>query len=167
MRHNVPLPPAPLCCQAFTSELWERFRSTGPGLPSVLLPQGLESLHRFQDDLDTALKQREQLALAEKLFNMPSTSYPHLAHLEAEMKKLTQVYSVYGEHADAVRAYSLCLWSELDVARMMGGTEEILAKLRKLKALKLLPVYELTEKEIEGFYNSLPLMKELRSEALR
>lgn len=67
--------------QAKTAELWERFRASGPGLPSVPLPQGMEALHRFQDDLDSALKQREQLALAEKLFNMPITSYPQLAQV--------------------------------------------------------------------------------------
>lgn len=45
--------------------------------------------------------------------------------------------------------------------------EQVAQKLRKLKHLTLLPVYELVEKEIVGFYNSLPLMKELKSEALR
>jgi dynein heavy chain len=33
--------------------------------------------------------------------------------------------------------------------------------------MQLLPVYELVEKEITGFFNSLPLMKELKSDALR
>ncbi len=77
------------------------------------------------------------------------------------------MYGVYSEHAEAVRQYSSQLWSELDVGKMMSGTEAILTKLRKLKQLKLLPVYELVEKEIQGFFNSLPLMKELKSEALR
>lgn len=45
--------------------------------------------------------------------------------------------------------------------------QEISNKLRKLKALKQLPVYELVDKEITGFANSLPLMKELKSDALR
>jgi dynein heavy chain len=40
-------------------------------------------------------------------------------------------------------------------------------KLRKLKHLRLLPVYDLVDKDIQGFFNSLPLMKELKSEALR
>lgn len=46
-------------------------------------------------------------------------------------------------------------------------TPQVAQKLRKLKHLRLLPVYDLVEKEIQGFHNSLPLMKELKSEALR
>ena len=49
----------------------------------------------------------------------------------------------------------------------MTGTDEIMNKLRKLKSLKSLPIYELVEKEIQGFFNSLPLMRELKSDALR
>jgi dynein heavy chain len=49
----------------------------------------------------------------------------------------------------------------------MSGTEEILERLRKLKHLKQLPVYELVEKDVQGFFNSLPLMRELKSDALR
>lgn len=151
----------------FTEALWERFRTTGPGLPTIELPLGLDLLHEFAAELETALRQREQLVLAEKLFDMEITSYPQLAQLEGEMKKLHQIYAVYAEHAEAVRQYAQMLWSELDVSKMMASTEEISTKLRKLKHLKLMPTYELVEKEIQGFYNSLPLMKELKSDALR
>ncbi|KXZ49756.1 DHC2 protein [Gonium pectorale] len=152
---------------AHSAELWERFRSSGPGLPTVELTTGLDELHKYEAALANCLRQREQLVLAEKLFDMPITAYPELAQLEAEIRKLAQVYGVYAEHAEAVRQYSSQLWSELDVGKMMAGTEAVLIKLRKLKSLKLLPVYELVEKEIQGFHNSLPLMKELKSEALR
>lgn len=74
---------------------------------------------------------------------------------------------MYAEHAEAVRQYGSMLWSELDIGKMMSGTEEILNKLRKLKHLKALPTFELVEKEVQGFFNSLPLMRELKSDALR
>lgn len=32
----------------YTGELWERFRTTGPGLPTIELPVGLTKLHEFQ-----------------------------------------------------------------------------------------------------------------------
>ncbi len=50
----------------------------------------------------------------------PLRSY---AQVEVEMRKLSQVYAVYSEHADAVRGYAGTLWSELDVGKMMAGTE--------------------------------------------
>ncbi|KAL6757976.1 dynein heavy chain, N-terminal region 1-domain-containing protein, partial [Haematococcus lacustris] len=153
--------------QVLTVSLAERFRTSGPGLATIELPVGLELLHAYAAELEGALKQREQLALAEKLFDMEITGYPSLAMVEAEMKKLQQVYAVYAEHTDSVRQYASMLWSELDVGKMMVGTEETANKLRKLKHLKLLPVYELVEKEVTGFFNSLPLMKELKGDALR
>ncbi len=67
------------------------YRSSGPGLPTIELPRGLELLHDYQEELESALKQREQLVLAEKLFDMDITSYPNLAQLEGEIKKLQQV----------------------------------------------------------------------------
>lgn len=51
-----------------------------------------------------------------------------LVQVEVEMRKLTAVYAVYGEHADAVRGYGSSLWGELDIAKMMTGTEEIIVR---------------------------------------
>ena len=87
--------------------------------------------------------------------------------MEADLKKLTQIYGVYSTHAESVRLYSNQLWSELDVASMMEATEEVAGRLTKLKGVKDLPAYAAVEAEITGFKDSLPLMKELKSEALR
>ena len=81
---------------AFTEELLERFKSSGPGLPTIELPVGLDLLKEYQLELEGATKTREQLVLAEKLFDMPITSYPMLSQVEAEVKKLTQVWLLGG-----------------------------------------------------------------------
>jgi hypothetical protein len=81
---------------AHTAELWERFRTSGPGLPTVELVVGLDELHKYEASLQDALRQREQLVLAEKLFNMPITAYPELAQQEAEIRKLGQVWAGTG-----------------------------------------------------------------------
>lgn len=87
--------------------------------------------------------------------------------MESELRKLAQVYAVYAEHAEAVRQYSNMLWSELDVGNMMDGVQAVALKLKKLKALEDMPVFKLVHAEIAGFADSLPLMKELKSESLR
>ena len=87
--------------------------------------------------------------------------------VEAELRTLEALYGVYAEHADVVRQYSNTLWSELDVGAMMDGVAGLQAKLRRLKALEAQPVYGLVAAEISGFADSLPLMRELKSEALR
>lgn len=64
---------------SFTQQFEERMCTSGPGLATVQLPQGLESLKVFQEELEGLGKQREQLRLAEQLFDMDITSYPHLS----------------------------------------------------------------------------------------
>jgi len=47
--------PAPLQVSAFleyTSELWERFKASGPGVPTIDLTHGLDLLHQFQVWMD-------------------------------------------------------------------------------------------------------------------
>lgn len=80
------------------------------------------------------------LVLAEKLFGMEITSYPELASVESEMKKLAQIFAVYAEHADSVKMYSSMLWGDLDITKMMATTEEIAKKLRNLKQFKVGPI---------------------------
>lgn len=74
---------------------------------------------------------------------------------------------MYAEHAEAVRQYSNMLWSELDIGNMMNGVQAVATKLKKLKGLEDMPVFGLVQAEIAGFADSLPLMKELKSESLR
>lgn len=129
--------------------------------------QGLELMREFGDELEEHMKMREQLVLAEKLFDMPLTSYPELGTVEASMKKLSQIYDVYKGHVDAVASYSSMLWSELDINKMTQSTEDVMLSLKKLKHLKTVPTYEMVEHTIQGFQHSLPLMADLKSEALR
>lgn len=87
--------------------------------------------------------------------------------VESELRKLAQVYAVYSEHIEVVRQYSNMLWSELDIGSLMDGVQGVANKLKKLKGLEDLPVYGLVQAEISGFADSLPLMKELKSDTLR
>lgn len=87
--------------------------------------------------------------------------------VESELRRLALLYAVYAEHAEAVRQYSGMLWSELDVGNMMDGVQGVATKLKKLKGFESMPVYELVQAEIAGFADSLPLMKELKSDSLR
>ena len=83
------------------------------------------------------------------------------------MTRLQQVYAVYEEHAKNVEHFSTVLWIDVDISKITDATETVLNKLRKMKELSDLPVYNLVTKEINAFLASLPLMKDLKSEALR
>lgn len=83
------------------------------------------------------------------------------------MQKLQQLYSVYEVHAKNVDSFSMVLWADLDVTKIIDVTEEVATELKKKRILSDMPLYEVVSKNIEGFLSSLPLMKELKSDALR
>ena len=87
--------------------------------------------------------------------------------METEMQKLQQLYSVYEVHAKNVDSFSMVLWADLDVTKIIDVTEEVATELKKKRILSDVPLYEVVSKNIEGFLSSLPLMKELKSDALR
>ena len=84
-----------------------------------------------------------------------------------ELKKLRQIFDVYAGHASCVKSYAQVLWSEIDIKRMTDDVNEALVHLRSLRDLKQLPVYGSVEKAMVGFAESLPLMKILKSDAIR
>jgi len=48
--------------------------------------------------------------MAEKLFDLPLTSYPELSEANAELKTLSEIYGLYMAHVDAIRSFSTMLW---------------------------------------------------------
>ena len=83
------------------------------------------------------------------------------------MGEVGSVLAIYQQHTDQVKQAGATLWADLDVGTLLAGVEGVQAGLKKLSALKLLPVYQAVEKEVAAFGESLPLMKELKNEALR
>jgi dynein heavy chain len=62
---------------------------------------------------------------------------------------------------------SAILWADLDVKRLAATSEETAKKLRQLKHLSSLRVYGLVAAEISGFQVGLPLMRDLKNDAMR
>lgn len=83
------------------------------------------------------------------------------------MKKLEDLFKVYSDHGTRVKGYAEILWSEIDIKQMTADVETTLEHLRSLNHLKSLPLFSKIEKEIIGFAESLPLMRVLKSEAIR
>lgn len=59
------------------------------------------------------------------------------------------------------------MWSDLDIDSLVTSTEGFVQKLRKMKALKSIPVFASVEKAITSFQTSLPLIQDLKNEAFR
>ena len=58
---------------------YERFQSTGPSRGNIELSAGLKLLWEVEAELTSLLQRRDELVLAQKLFDMDITSYPELS----------------------------------------------------------------------------------------
>lgn len=62
----------------------EKFKAEGPGLPSLQLSKGYDILKQFSTELEQHRKSRDDLVLAEKLFDMEITDYPDLIQVRID-----------------------------------------------------------------------------------
>eukprot|EP00899_Mesostigma_viride_P018540 jgi/Mesvir1/26688/Mv20468-RA.1 len=149
-------------CRALRAEMLAH----GPGKPDTL-EEGVDLLKKFQADMQHKNATRESLVLAQKLFDLPITSYPELFEVEQELKNLKEVYQLYTDFATAVAHSASMLWSELDIGKLVASTEEFQVQARKMKHLKDLPTYTMVVDKIAAFQESLPLIQQLKNDALR
>ncbi len=88
--------------------------------------------------------------------------------VEAELKRLAQIYEIYVLHVDTVQRYGSTLWAELSIVQLMDSTASTSAKLKHLApAVSGVPAYVTLAAEVQAFADALPLMQELKSDALR
>ena len=150
-----------------TVEFAERLRRSGPGIPTVDLDKGIAQLEDFKVELAQKMEVRDHLVQAERLFELPITSYPDLLASDQEVNNLGVVYGVYGEHLAAVESFASTLWAELNIEKLMASGEEFMNKMKKISRLVNMPVYGLVEARLKSFQDSLPLIHHLKNEALR
>jgi dynein heavy chain len=150
------------------AKLQAKFERSGPGCEDVTLDAGLELLVKVKASLERYGTTRDDLSLAEKLFSLPITSYPVLSELEGRVRDLSQVYDVYSQFRDAVQTWSSTQWSALDINVLVTGVESFSTKLRRLpkQAQSTAPFRKLSQ-YIASFGDSIPLIRDLKSDALR
>lgn len=96
-------------------EEYEKYISNGPGADHVSLEDGVELLQMSKDMNRRFNRRREELVLAEKLFNLPISKFPELIKMEEDNKIYDEIYSIFKEHQQGVKEWSMMPWSKLDV----------------------------------------------------
>ncbi|CAH1801914.1 unnamed protein product [Owenia fusiformis] len=146
----------------------ERFHMEGPGAVGKDLDKGVQLMKKFQDELSKYEADRNELANAEKLFDLPITMYPELLKVQKEMKGLEQIYDLYEEQKKARETWAETLWANLNIQQLQEGIETFLKSLRKLpRDVKNMRVGKMVEEKLKEFRDSLPLFVDLKHEALR
>ena len=107
-----------------------------------------------------------ELTNAERLFNLPISGYPALVQVQKEMRGLEELYKLYEEQRKSRNEWAETLWRDLDMQILESGIENYIKALKKLpKEYKSMPVARTLE--MKSFKESLPLIGDLKHEALR
>jgi dynein heavy chain, axonemal len=155
---------------------------------------GLELVKKYQKELQRYAKIRDGFVLAEKLFNLPITSYPELMEMESELEGeisyydvmtrhlpvtcqkyvkmtlvgLAKIYSLYYDQKEAINRWANTLWVDLDIESLSRGIEDFVHKLKRFpQELKNYRPYGIVTTLINSFKESIPLFRHLKNEALR
>jgi dynein heavy chain len=146
----------------------EEFITSGPGVVSSDLEQGLTILQQYKTTLAELFIKREALVKAEKLFNLTITSYNELHEVDAEIKELEKIYELYVDVREAINQWAKALWVNIDFASLTKGMDNFAARLKKLpKELKLLQPFNVVAEKILSFQVAIPLFNDLKNDALR
>jgi dynein heavy chain len=109
-----------------------------------------------------------ELTNAERLFNLPISGYPALVQVQKEMRGLEELYKLYEEQRKSRNEWAETLWRDLDMQILESGIENYIKALKKLpKEYKSMPVARTLENKMKSFKESLPLIGDLKHEALR
>uniref|UniRef100_A0AAY5K1P1 AAA+ ATPase domain-containing protein n=1 Tax=Esox lucius TaxID=8010 RepID=A0AAY5K1P1_ESOLU len=143
----------------------ESFHMHGPGAVGDSLEDVMET---YETELAKIESRRQQLTNAEKLFDLPITMYTELQNVQKEMNGLRQIYEIYKSQKAAKMEWSQTLWVNLNIQLLQEGMVSFINSLRKLpKDVRALPVAFFLEGRMKEFRESLPLLLDLKNEALR
>jgi dynein heavy chain len=146
----------------------EKFAKQGPGSVGDDLDTGVKLLKSYKEELHKLEQDKQELTNAERLFNLPISSYAALTHVQKEMRALDELYKLYEEQKKSRQEWSETLWRDLDVQLLVDGIDNYIKTLKKMpRDVRSMTVAKTLENKMKSFKEALPLMTDLKHEALR
>ncbi|XP_061673976.1 dynein axonemal heavy chain 10-like [Syngnathoides biaculeatus] len=140
----------------------------GPGAVGNDLDKGLSRMQSYEAEFAKIVARRQELANAEKLLDLPVLAYPEIINMQKEMNGYRQIYDIYHALKVAKIKWSQTLWVDSDIDLLQVGVECFVQELRRLPDdVQALPVACFVEGRMKEFRDSLPLLMDLKNEALR
>ncbi|KFP31699.1 Dynein heavy chain 10, axonemal, partial [Colius striatus] len=149
-------------------DFFHKFMTEGPGAAGENLDKGLELMAISEKELEKLEESHQELRSLEKIFDLPVTVYPNLMKAQNDMKGLKQIYEIYELQRAAKKEWSQTLWINLDVQFLQEGIEGFLKALWNLpEQVHSMPIASHLETKMKAFRDSIPLLLDLKTEALR
>jgi dynein heavy chain len=145
--------------------LYKQYKEEGPSSPQTNLDDGLRLIEYYKERIIELNKKKEELVLAEKLFNLDISSFPELVAIDEENKNLQPLYDLYREVKNTIKDYSSTLWVKLDAEQLQKVFDKLFNTLKRKLSQKYSGnvVYNQLYEKILAFKNSIPLIIQLKN----
>jgi dynein heavy chain len=149
--------------------LHKQYKEEGPSAPGTNLDDGLRLIDYYKERLLELNRRKEELVLAEKLFNLDISNFPELVAIDVENKQLQPLYDLYREVKNTIKEYSSMLWMKLDADQLKKSFERLFVTMKRKLANNYPPnslgygVFTQLNEKIVSFKSSIPLIEQLKN----
>ncbi|XP_039277456.1 dynein heavy chain 10, axonemal [Nilaparvata lugens] len=146
----------------------KKFYSEGPGCVGERLEAGLDLMVVYADLFIDIIKKKVRMEQAERLFDLEPADYSHFTRTYNDYLRMQTVYELYQDVMATRSSWSKTLWANLNPQVLLEGIDGFLKQFRLFpKETKDLAIAVTFEKQMREFKNSIPLMIEMKNDALR
>jgi dynein heavy chain len=137
-------------------------------IPDEVMLTAEELATEFGKRLVVLLAEKDAIQRAQNLFGLDQTSFASLALIEQKLTGLTTVLELYSAVARQIDAWGKILFRKLEVSVLEQGCDKLVSKVRKLPAaLQDTVAAKAVKAKVSEFQDSIPLLQDLRHDALR
>ena len=152
-----------------SDSFWNRVTTEGPAAPDLQLENLVEQCGLYLQEQKNLVHKKESIASAMKLFGLEPSTYTSLIKATECLNLVKEISNLYADFREATRVWSGTLFfTGLNIETLLSGVAAFSQRHKKLpKGCQKYQSYDRVGKAIESFQASLPLISELKSEAMR
>ena len=125
-------------------------------------------MERYRNLLVELRSEKDEIAIAEKVFQLPTATYPQLFAMQSEMDRVQDIYNIYVEHKEFVEVMSKTSWAQLDIVVLNKGIGKTVNLLKKMpRAKKQTTQFKEVNEIVDSFRKSIPLIQSLKNDAMQ
>eukprot|EP00003_Mantamonas_plastica_P000098 TRINITY_DN1008_c0_g3_i1.p1 TRINITY_DN1008_c0_g3~~TRINITY_DN1008_c0_g3_i1.p1 ORF type:complete len:1912 (+),score=670.21 TRINITY_DN1008_c0_g3_i1:589-5736(+) len=144
------------------------YDANGPSPPDLNPNEAVSRLEKYAKLFMEREAKWKQYQAGEELFGLQRTEYPELVKVKQDLKKLTQLYTLYETVRLDLDQYRKYYWGQVDLDLMISKLKEFSKKCRGLpKSNREYKAYKIIRENITEFEELIPLLQRLSHKSLR
>jgi len=144
------------------------FSAPGPDEGEANIDGAWQTINEFRQRLQENRAKAQIFATGIELFELPNPDYRDNDDLEKELDMLGNVWQMYQDWLNLYDTWKACKFSLLDIKQMTDTSNEYLKNLRGMsRIIKSWKVWKALLAIVQRFQNTMPLISNLRSNAMR